>query len=175
MSIAFSFDQFVVTTLQVYHNYVKQNIPSSTVCASFSRDSFWTNRCTVFISLSSLSSWASSRSGNKQNKILNLQWVWQTSRESLPFGTPGSAPPFGTCLCSNCWYQFSRICLVFVDFSKRQLDQTTCNKWKSSSQEMLLYKMTNLLPVTLKLWQMSDVLDMLVKGDWPWLRLRGFC
>ena len=24
MSIAFSFDQFVVTTLQVYHNYVKQ-------------------------------------------------------------------------------------------------------------------------------------------------------
>ena len=42
-----------------------------------------------------------------------LQRVWYASRARLPFRPPGSIPHFGTCLCSNCWDQFSRTCRVF--------------------------------------------------------------
>ena len=42
----------------------------------------------------------------------HLQQVWHASRELLPFRTPGSVP-LGTCLCSNCWDQFSRTRQVF--------------------------------------------------------------
>ena len=44
----------------------------------------------------------------------HLQQVWHASRERLPFRTPGSVPLFGTCLCSNCWYQIPRTCHVFI-------------------------------------------------------------
>ena len=62
-----------------------------------------------------------------------LQRVWHASRERLPFRTPGSVPLFGTCLCPNCWDQFSRTCRVssrlftlktpryFLDFAFRSL------------------------------------------------------
>ena len=43
----------------------------------------------------------------------HLQWVWHASREHLPFRSPGFVPRFGTCLCSNCWDQISRIRRVF--------------------------------------------------------------
>ena len=38
--------------------------------------------------------------------------VWHSSRERLSFWTPGSVL-FETCLCSNCWDQFSRTCQAF--------------------------------------------------------------
>ena len=47
----------------------------------------------------------------------NYEWFpWSicTSRERLPFRTPGSVLIFGTCLCSNCWYQIPRTCHVFT-------------------------------------------------------------
>ena len=44
----------------------------------------------------------------------HLQRVWLASGERLPFGTPGSIPLFGTCLCSNCWDQIPQACHVFT-------------------------------------------------------------
>ena len=44
----------------------------------------------------------------------HLQRVWHASRERLHFRTPGSVPHCGTCLCSNCWDQIPRTCLVFT-------------------------------------------------------------
>ena len=44
----------------------------------------------------------------------HLPRVWHTSRERLPFRTPGSVPLFGTCLCSNCWDLIPQTCLVFT-------------------------------------------------------------
>ena len=43
----------------------------------------------------------------------HLRRVWHASRERLPFLTPGSVPPLGTCLCSDYWDQISRVCHVF--------------------------------------------------------------
>ena len=43
-----------------------------------------------------------------------LQRVWHASRERLPFGTPGSVPHCGTCLCSICWDEIPRACHVFT-------------------------------------------------------------
>ena len=48
----------------------------------------------------------------------NYEWFpWSIcngcGRESLSFRTPGSVPLFGTCLCSNWWYQFYRTCHIF--------------------------------------------------------------
>ena len=39
-----------------------------------------------------------------------------SQQERLPFRTPGSVPPppFGTCLCSNCWDQISRLFHFFT-------------------------------------------------------------
>ena len=56
-----------------------------------------------------------------------LQGVKHASRARLPFRTPCSVPHFGTCLCSNCWDQFSRTCRVFsrlftVDTPRHFLD-----------------------------------------------------
>ena len=44
----------------------------------------------------------------------HVRRVWHASRECLPFRTPGSVLPFGTCLCSNCWDQISQPCRVFT-------------------------------------------------------------
>ena len=43
----------------------------------------------------------------------HLQWMWNASRERLPFLILGLVPLFWTYLCSNCWYQFSRTYRVF--------------------------------------------------------------
>ena len=47
----------------------------------------------------------------------HLWQVWHTSRERLPFWTPGSVLLFGTSLCSICWDQFPELAVSFLDFS----------------------------------------------------------
>ena len=47
----------------------------------------------------------------------HLQRLWHARREHLPFRTPGSAPLFETCLCSNCWDQIPGTCHFFYSTS----------------------------------------------------------
>ena len=53
----------------------------------------------------------------------HLQRVWYASRERLPFRTPCYVP-FWTCLCTNCWDQFSRTRRVFS-----RLFTSICFQW----------------------------------------------
>ena len=50
---------------------------------------------------------------NLEVSMEHLQRVLHTSRERLPFRSPGSIPLFGTCLCSNGWDYFARIRRAF--------------------------------------------------------------